>query len=803
MPVQLTEKKVVCYHCGEVCDNKLIAIDDKYFCCQGCKFVFELLSDSQLDTYYKIEDRPGIKVSEKVYKQHFAYLDSNRIKEKLLAFADGSTEKVTLHIPQIHCSSCIWLLENLNRLHPGIFLSRVDFLKKKLTVSYETDKLTLRQLIELLTSVGYEPQISLDDYEVKPKKTSGTNLIVRLAVAGFCFANIMLFSFPEYLATDGVIGSDFQRFFGYLNILLSLPVFFYSASIYFSSAYHGLKQRIINMDVPISLGILILFGRSLYEVIVSVGPGYFDSLTGLIFFLLIGKYFQQRTYESLSFDKDYKSYFPISITRVTNGSEEIIPITELKQDDIILVRNNELIPADSLLLGDTALIDYSFVTGESEPVKKKNNDRIYAGGRQSGGMIRLQVLKNVSESYLTQLWNEQSFTRPKEYSVSNLSNTFSKYFTVSIISIALLAGIAWMFIEPSNAVFIATAVLIIACPCALALSTPFTLGTAQRILGRNKLYLKNSDSIETIADADHVVFDKTGTLTKARASKLEQIGDKLTDQEKQLIASLVRHSTHPLSIKIRDYLVIRDLSPVSEYEEQPGKGLRGLVENNKIKIGSADWIGIPSPSLLTENLETRVYVSINDTEKGYFKISNEYRDGLSSLAESLGQNHTISILSGDNENELNRLQQIFPQAESFRFNLSPVDKLNEIEHIQKAGKSVIMFGDGLNDAGALKQADVGIAVTENISSFSPASDGIMDASQLHAINKFISFSKISVRIILFSFGISLTYNIIGVSLAVAGLVSPLLAAVLMPLSSITVVLFTTIATRLSARKLGL
>ncbi|KAA3637394.1 MAG: HAD family hydrolase [Calditrichaeota bacterium] len=675
----------------------------------------------------------------------------------------------------------------------------MQYLKKEVAISFVHSLISLRQLVELLATIGYEPMLSLDDYEFKPQKKKASSLIVRLAVAGFCFANIMLFSFPEYLSTDGLIEPEFQKFFGYLNILLSIPVFFYSGALYYKSAYTSLKQKVINMDVPITIGIFMLYFRSLYEVISTTGPGYFDSFTGLVFFLLIGKFFQQRTYDSLSFDRDYKSYFPISITRITNSGEEIIPISELEKGDVIIVRNNELIPADSVLLSETASIDYSFVTGEAEHTEKNENDKIYAGGKQAGASIRLKVLKSVSQSYITQLWDNASFNFDDSHSLTNLANRFSKYFTFGIITIALLAGIIWYFIDPSKAVFITTAVLIIACPCALALSTPFTLGSAQRILGRNQLFLKNSSTIEELAKINHIIFDKTGTLTEASNASIRFSGKTLSQYDNDLIYSLIQHSTHTLSVKLLKQITAEKSFEVSEYSEIPGKGISGLVQNHKLKIGSATFVGQTNDTKLNE---TRVYYSLNDEIVGYFIIENWYREGLASLAEKLSGNLQISILSGDNESEKSRLQTIFPRTKEFRFNQSPQDKLDFIKSLQK-DDTVLMFGDGLNDAGALKQSNIGIAVVENISSFSPASDGILNASNFSKISEFITFSHKSIFIILVSFAISLLYNLFGIGFAVAGYLSPLFAAVLMPLSSITVVIFTTVATKVAAKRIGL
>lgn len=796
MKPAVTEKKLVCYHCGEKCSNDKIAIGDKYFCCNGCKTVYRLLADSGLDTYYRLENTPGQTPTRSAYGERFAYLDLDRVKEKLFDFSEGGYSRITFALPQIHCTSCIWLLENLYRLHPGVKKSEVNFLKKSATVDFKEEEISLRRLVELLTSIGYEPTISLDNLEVKSKSKPKISIYIRLAVAGFCFANIMLLSFPEYLDSDGVIDPDFRKFFGYLNILLSLPVFFYSAMVYFKSAFHGLRQKTINMDVPISLGVIILFIRSLIEILSGSGVGYMDSFTGLVFFLLIGKLFQQKTYDSLSFERDYKSYFPISVTRKTENGEETVPVTDLIKGDHILIRNQELIPSDATLVSERADIDYSFVTGEADPIEKKQKDLIYAGGRQIGPAIWLEVVREVSRSYLTRLWNDKAFKADCYRSLKTLSDSAGKYFTFGIISLALLTAIIWLFIDPGKAIETATAVLIIACPCALALSTPFTLGTAQRIMGHHKLYLKNSSVVETMARISQIVFDKTGTLTKADSADIKFDGENLTEQDKIAIKSLVQHSTHPLSLRIFNHLKDVTTIAVDQFEEIAGTGIEGIVEGRTLKIGGThDRIDSANTTL--------VFVRINEELKGAFKFSHKYRKNLGGIIDYLKKTYQLTLLSGDNDGEKSFLSSIFSNDTDLIFNQKPKDKLQYIRSRQIGGRKVMMLGDGLNDAGALQQSDVGIAVSEDIKAFTPASDGILAAESFDKLGKFLTLSKKSVSIILVSFAISIIYNIVGLSFAVQGLLSPLVAAILMPISSITIVIFTTVSTKLAAKRIGL
>ncbi len=804
------EKSLFCYHCGDECKDGSIRIDEKLFCCNGCKTVFEILDKNKLCDYYNLEESPGISPNFS-FGNRFDYLDDSSTAQMLVDFQDENFSKVTFHIPQMHCSSCIWLLESIYKLNSGVSQSHADFLKKKVSITFNHNKISLKELVRLLASIGYEPQILLENVDKKTEDKTTQRLHYRLGIAGFCFANVMLLTFPEYLGID-ISDAFLKSFFVYLNLLLSLPVVFYSGWEYFGSALKGLRKKIINIDFPISLGILALFFRSIHEVLTQTGSGYFDSLTGLIFFLLIGKLLQEKTYSYLNFERNYKSFFPLSVTIKQDGEEKSIPLNKLMVGNRIFVRKNEIIPADSILLNGNGKIDYSFVTGESKPIEKVSGELVYAGGRQLGSSVELEVVKDVSQSYLTQLWNNDIFNNPDKPGGSyftNFSNVVSKYFTFVILLIAFCSAVFWFQKSPGTALNVFTAVLIVACPCALALSIPFTLGNAMRILGRNKLFLRNTSVIEELAKVDHIVFDKTGTITKAGKSNIIFTGNILSPFQQKMIKSLVRNSIHPLSKIIYKSLETDEMLPVTRFDEQPGSGISGVVYGNELKVGSKEHVDLTSEEDTNSsryevtNYTTKIFISINGEILGYFSVANSYREGIGDVIRILAEKFRLTLLSGDNEGEKENLLKFFNSEDDLLFNQSPENKLRYVKSKQGENRKVLMLGDGLNDAGALKQSDVGIAVTEDIGNFSPASDAILDASNLVLLPKFLNYSKSSIKIIYISFVISFLYNLIGISFAIQGMLAPIVAAVLMPISSISVVLFASISTNFIGRRLYL
>ncbi|MDP1675839.1 MAG: heavy metal translocating P-type ATPase metal-binding domain-containing protein [Bacteroidota bacterium] len=795
----LTGSKSLCFHCGDTVRGEQVVHDGKLFCCSGCKIVYEILQQNDLCNYYSIQQTPGISPSP-IEISRFSFLNDEKIQQQLLDFSDGKTASVTFSLPTIHCSSCIWLLEQLYKLDNGIIQSRVDYLKKQVAIKFDIKKTSLKNIVVLLSTIGYEPELQLDAVDKKMESEITRSLYYKIGVAAFCFGNSMLFSFPEYLGFDAT--EMFLRpIFSYLNLLLALPIFFYCSADYFVSAIGGLRKKIINIDVPIALGIVLLFGRSAYEIISQTGPGFVDSMSGLLMFLLLGRVFQSKTYDRLNFERNYKSYFPLSVRLKKNSVETTVPISSLKKGDRIIIRNNEIIPADGMLLRGSAAIDYSFVTGESTSIEKVLGELIYAGGKQSGGIIELEVTKEVSQSYLTQLWNNFNETVREKGQLSELSNSVSKYFTIVVLIVSFGVLFYWLPKDVKTAVNAFTGILIVACPCALAISIPFTLGTTLRIFGRNNFYLKNNSVIETLSKIDTIVFDKTGTITHAQQSSAEFVGDKLTYEEVQATYSLAKNSIHPISKMISDQLTGEQVT-VENYSEQIGSGISGTVNSKIYKLGSRPFI--KNGIILKGNInETRTYLSIDDEVKGYFLIKNLYRDGLDDVLSSLSKKIHFSVVSGDNESERVKLQSIFPVGTELQFNQTPTDKLNYVKSLQEQGKRVLMIGDGLNDAGALLQSNLGIAVSENVSQFSPSSDAIVSGESFGKIAQFIKFASLSMKIVVASFVLAFIYNSFGIYFALQGQLTPIMAAILMPASSITIVFFTTISTQLFAKKRGL
>lgn len=786
-----------CIHCGTDCGKSPIIWNNNLFCCNGCKQVYQILNESKLEQYYRMADLPGIKSDINNYSGKYAFLDKEEIQHKLFEFYENNIAKVSFYIPVIHCISCIWLLEHLNKLNKGIKHSTVDFIKKTCTITFNTEEITLRQTVELLASIHYTPEISLKSLEKKNEKKSDKSLTYKIGISGFIAGNVMLFSLPIYF-NGKPLEESLGNFFIYISYILTLPIVFYCGNDYILSAWKSIRKKIINIDFPIALGILSLFAVTTYDVISLKGPGYSDSLSGFLFFLLLGKWYQSKTYEALSFDRDYKSYFPIAVTKINEEIEENILLKDIKIGDILLIRNKELIPADSELVEGIGLIDYSFVSGESTPIRKEISEPLYAGGIQVQGAIKIKVSKEVNQSHLTQLWNQTDHKKQSPKYLMPIIDKISGYFTIAIITIAL-AGFAYWWLQGQfhTAVLVFTSVLIVTCPCALALSLPFSLGNSMRLLGLKGVYLKNTNIIENLTKIDSIVFDKTGTITIPDQNNIEFIGNTLTNEEIIAINSLTKQSTHPLSQAISKYYKETDSILLNGFVEIPGKGSFAIANNNKVRIGSADFIGVEKTNI-TQSF-AKVHVEINDIYRGYFNIGNKYRDGFLKVASGLRKNFKLFLLSGDNDYEKDFLKNYFDE-DKIKFEQTPQDKMNFIKALQEQGNNVLMAGDGLNDAGAFMQSNVALSVADDIYHFSPAGDIIIEAQKFNLIEEVIKFAKDSLKIVKISFAISFLYNAFGLFYALSGNMTPVVAAILMPISSVSVVAFAIFGTKVISKK---
>lgn len=776
---QIKSTETICAYCESVCDSDIVHLNNQHYCCYGCATLSDVVA--------RMKHAP-VDIALK-YKQ----LDLPESFNELVDYQNDKLYKIAISLPAIHCSSCIELLEDLPSFMNGVLSCHVNFEQRRCTVSIRKN-VPLSAVAQLLDDIGYPPQISVSQKRNDAEKAINRTNLLKLALAGFCFGNIMLFSLPHYFGLGVTNQLFFTRLFSVLSMVLSLPVVAYAGRDYLTSAYKALSAGKLHINVPIAIGILSLFGWSFYEILSGAGIGYLDSLAGLIFFLLIGKWFQHKVYDHVSYHRNVQDFIPLVVRKLVHQQEEWVRIDSLEKGDIVRVKNEEIIPVNGILLKGIGRVDYAFITGESVPEPVQHLGAVYAGGCQESGELDIQLSEKPSIEKLWSTWSTNS--EVKEFRNSWL-DAISHYFTLGVLAIALVAGAVWGFIDMSRAIFVFSAVLIVACPCALALSAPFTYGNILRVFSKNNFFLKNANAIFTLGEIQHIVLDKTGTMTEKEALLVSFEGGELTAMDKQLIAAVTNQSTHPLSSIITHYLKGVDFLPTLHFKEEQGKGVEATVGGKFIKIGSSSWLNAADTSKATS-----VYVSIDEELIGHFRIQAKYRTGLETILNRLSTMVSLSVLSGDTDGEKSALHHLFPGFKMLKFKLKPAQKAQLISELQTQEK-VMMIGDGLNDSAAIQRGDMGVALTENLNGFYPGSDAVLLSDSFEQLPEMVALAKYAKKIVRWSFLFSLMYNVTGVGFAVLGLLTPVIAAILMPLSSISVVLLVTVLVRLKSQKLNL
>lgn len=707
----------------------------------------------------------------------FAALDDPVTGRQFLDGTQGAFTHAVFSVPALHCASCLWLLEQLWKFHPGIGRSEVDLLRRTVRVSFMPDRIGLRGVAECLASLGYEPVLDAEraSDRLPPARR---RLYLQIGLAGFAFGNMMLFSVPRY-ANGAPLEPAFQTLFDSLNLLLAVPVLLYSASDFYVAAWRSLRLRAITLDVPIALGLTALFTRSVADILTRSGEGYLDSFAGLVFFLLIGRLFQQTTIDRIAFDRTVRSFLPLSVRVTRRADSALVTLDDLAPGDEMLVRPQEVVPADARLLDARGCIDYAFITGETTPAMVTRGEPVAAGGRVVGEALRLEVVRGAAHSGLAALWSHPVFTTRPPHWMTTVANRFGHWFTITAIALAAAGFAAW-WPDARMAAQVATAVLIIACPCALTLAAPITLGTALGRLGQMGCYLKQGAVVLDLSRLDTIAFDKTGTLAAAQALVVTERGG-LTPDDWRRVERLAAESTHPVSRALAGRAPLH--GTVRDVFDTPGLGITGQVDGRMVGIGSAALASRLSAHPV-DVVAGRTWVVV-DGRVGWVRLAAQERPGMVDVASRLSAAYHTWLLSGDDAEAAPHWHQAF--GGRMRFRQSPDDKLAAVREQQGSGRRVLMVGDGLNDAGALAAADVGMAVSDDTACLVPACDVVIAGHQLPALPSILRYARRARYVIVLCFAVSVLYNVVGIGLALAGLLTPLATAILMPVSSVTIV----------------
>jgi len=696
----------------------------------------------------------------------------------------------------MHCAGCVWLLERLHRFDPGIVASRVDLLRRSVSIDYRREHTTASSIARLLESLGYPPSL-----EQASKATTGRiasdrrQLYTRLGVSGFAAGNVMMIGLSHYVAGPSGLDPAVHSLLRMLEILLSTIVLIYCAQPWLRSAWGSLRRGIVNLDVPISIGVLTLFGRSIFDIAMERGDGFLDSFTGLVFFLLIGRLFQQRAFESLEFDRTMRSFFPVSATRIDEGAEREVLLEELARGNQVLVRNGEVIPADAILMHSSGVIDYAYLTGESEPIECRPGAMLYAGGRVMGRALRLSVVKPSSASAMAELWSRQDIHTERR-SLDDSRERFGLIFTLSTLALATAAALIWIP-DMAMALTVFSSVLIIACPCALTLAMPVTYGTAMGLLAGRGIFLKGIGALSELQKVTRIHFDKTGTLTEPHQVRF--VGDELSHDLRAAFAALATHSTHPVSRAI-----VASEPPtsivVSNVEEIPGVGIQGQIAKSRLGLGTSGLIEDLDVRRRYAQMPLGSVATVDGNPVGRYVVIHQLISGAAPMIAALRKRGvSLFVVSGDSARGIGSIEEVFDGPEII-LGASPQDKVDRIRLSQHEGHHVMMVGDGLNDIAAMSAANISIAVSNGSSRIVPACDVMIDSAGISVIDQLLSYASAQRQVVRLAFWFTMAYNSLGFALAASGILSPVITAVMMPISSLLVIAISVVGARLSFRK---
>ncbi|OCL94619.1 heavy metal translocating P-type ATPase [Aliarcobacter thereius] len=797
--------KIVCNHCHLSFEESVMIKDgDMNFCCGGCQTVFHILKEENLDSFYEKLGNKSIKAPLQVSNRDLEKFDSqNFLNNYTTKTKDGFTQ-IDLILEGIHCAACVWLNEKILYDTKGVVEADINFTTNKARVIFNRDLINLSQIIKKIRSIGYNAYAYDSTLANEQANKAKQDFFVKIMVAVVCTMNIMMLSVGKYTGFFTGMSNDVKDMIHFAEFILTTPVLFYSGFVFYKGAYYGIKNRIVNMDLLVSTGASLTYLYSLSVLFGAKGESYFDSVAMIITFVLIGKYLEVIGKKSAidTLDK-IKSTLPLETTVVKDGIKEIKALNEIEIGDIVEIKIGEKVPVDGKIVFGSSSFDESSLTGESIPVYKKTGDTLYSGTIILDSLVHYEVtkdFKNSTFSSIVTLLEDSLNSKPK---IQTLANQLSRGFSLIILSIAFATFLVWyyfgldlgFYFENTNqferSFITAVSVVVIACPCALALATPMASLVGISELAKKSLLFKEAKYIETLANANLVVFDKTGTLTKGEL-EVSHV-DFFSKEQKNIdiLYSLLDSSTHPVSLAVKRYIEdnfeIKTQVLLEEIQNVEAKGLKAKYEDIEVLGGNQALIDDFNIDFNSETKTTQYIFAIGNKVIANFELKDEIKDDAKELIDYLkSQNIDIMMLTGDNDfvakNVANSLE-----IKNYKAHLSPKDKAEFIKLQKDSGKIVVMVGDGVNDSVALSFSDVAIAMGNGADVSMMVSDIVLLSSKLKSLKDAFIISKKTYKHIKQNLSFSLIYNALTIPIAMSGYIIPLFAALSMSLSSLVVV----------------
>ncbi|MDX2083331.1 MAG: heavy metal translocating P-type ATPase metal-binding domain-containing protein [Rickettsiales bacterium] len=776
--------KKLCRHCGEEFKK-----DDENFCCLGCATAYKIINKFGFTDYYKLRQEQFIAGENKP-----EITENTDITEFVFNEKDGSNS-ISLMIQGMSCAACVWLIENILKRQENVVDARINLARKTLFLKWRGVAKNGNELVNLIEQIGYKLLPFDEEILNSAEKKYNDSILRALAVAGFGVGNIMLFSFCLWFYDASEMGVVTRNLLHLFSSLIALPIIIFSSRIFFSSAYKSLKQGYPNMDLAISIAIFLACLVSLLETFRGASHIYFDSALMLIFFLLIGRYLDLKARKKAFNIATEFSLLAASFGRIEEDKKiKILPSKKLRQDMILLVAAGEKISADGIIISGASEIDTALITGENLPKKFGVGAEVFSGMINLTAPLKIKITKSPQNSLLSQIMRLSQEAENKKNHYIRIADYLAKFYTPAVHLIALATFLFWLKSGWELALMNATAVLIITCPCALALAVPIIQTMVISNFIKKGILVKSGEALEKLNEVDIIIFDKTGSLTigapELVAIKiLKNAANQTIRDEKfylHLAASLAKKSRHPIAKAISANFK-EDLIELQVLENQ-GFGLSAVFADQILKLGREDFCQIENSSKISKfknEDQLSCFMKFGEDEV-MFLFSDKIKSDAKTVIKKLrAAGKEIILLSGDSKKAVIDMAQKL-QIEQFYFEQTPVTKLKFLENLKAENKKFVMIGDGLNDAPALAASYVSISFSQASDLAQNIADIVIQGEKLMPIIELINLAKKSIALMKQNLAIALIYNLIALPFAILGYVVPLIAAIAMSSSSLLV-----------------
>lgn len=803
-----------CFHCGQPLPDEEVIYrpiqgEKQTFCCHGCAGVCESIYEAGLEAFYRRTPDGELLSPPPPPTADVEFLDYDEVQSQFTK-TNGHIREITLVSEAIHCAACIWLIEHTLAKIDGIQNAKVNFTNKQIKIRWDNRKVSLSTIVKALNKIGYDATPYDPSESEAAFRKANRDLLYRLGFAGFAMMNVMWFSVALY--SGAAEDQQFRSYFHWLAFIIATITLAYSGKPFLQGAWRSLKAKQVSMDVSISLGILTTYFYSTWVTLDPSHPGnvYFDTLIDFMFLLLIGRYVEAISRnKAIDASKRLADLQPkVARKLMEDGKIEIVPVRRLKKGELVQILPGDKIPVDGEVVRGLSMVNESMLSGESKEVSKTVGDRVSAGTINLDGELVVKVQAILQDTALGRIVHLVEEAQGSKAPIQCTAEKIMPWFVSVTITLAVLSFVYWVFnADFETAMIAATSVLIITCPCAFGLATPMATAVATGVSARFGILIKNSAVLEILNEVNHFVFDKTGTLTKGKMKVVDEVFIPQSQEDLDKILMDVGHiesrSEHSLGRAVFESLAERygqlksRLAELDFFQVHPGKGVEGKVRGRHYLIGTANWIQsydveIPDALLKAQDRQgekgrTAVWIAQEKKVVGILFLEDELREDAYELIQRLKQRGCkVTLLSGDRTVVAQAVTEKLGGMEVIA-EVLPEDKHAVIANFQKQGDQVAMIGDGVNDAPALVRAEVGFALGSGTDVSMDSADVVLLNNELLAVDTSVALSERTIKTIKQNIASSIAYNLIMVPLAMSATLTPLIAAITMPLSSLIVI----------------